>query len=99
MTRACYAPHSRYTPLWRKHMLTLTRRSLVATAVLSPFTAQAQQGWPSGTIRIVVPFPAGGSVDTISRLVQTGLQQRLSANVIVENRPGASGSTGAGAVA
>jgi tripartite-type tricarboxylate transporter receptor subunit TctC len=80
-------------------MIELTRRSLVATAVLSPFAAQAQQGWPSGTIRIVVPFPAGGSVDTISRLVQTGLQQRLGANVIVENRPGASGSTGAGAVA
>jgi tripartite-type tricarboxylate transporter receptor subunit TctC len=80
-------------------MAKLTRRSLIATAVLTPFVAQAQQAWPSGTIRIVVPFPAGGSVDTISRLVQTGLQQRLGANVIVENRPGASGSTGAGAVA
>jgi tripartite-type tricarboxylate transporter receptor subunit TctC len=80
-------------------MVELTRRSLVASALLSPLAAQAQQGWPSGTIRIVVPFPAGGSVDTISRLVQTGLQQRLGANVIVENRPGASGSTGAGSVA
>lgn len=80
-------------------MQKLTRRTLIATAVLSPMVARAQQGWPSGTIRIVVPFPAGGSVDTISRLVQTGLQQRLGANVIVENRPGASGSTGAGAVA
>jgi tripartite-type tricarboxylate transporter receptor subunit TctC len=53
-------------------MVELTRRSLVASALLSPLAAQAQQGWPSGTIRIVVPFPAGGSVDTISRLVQTG---------------------------
>ena len=80
-------------------MAQLTRRSLVATALLSPLAAQAQATWPSGIIRIVVPFPAGGSVDTISRLVQTGLQQRLGANVIVENQPGASGSTGAGAVA
>jgi tripartite-type tricarboxylate transporter receptor subunit TctC len=80
-------------------MFHLTRRSLVAAAVLTPFAADAQSPWPSGTIRIVVPFPAGGSVDTISRLVQTGLQQRLGANVIVENRPGASGSTGSGAVA
>jgi tripartite-type tricarboxylate transporter receptor subunit TctC len=47
----------------------------------------------------VVPFPAGGSVDTISRLVQNGLQQRLGANVIVDNRPGASGSTGSAMVA
>jgi len=80
-------------------MTELTRRSLVAAAVLSPLAARAQTPWPSGTIRIVVPFPAGGSVDTISRLVQTGLQQRLGANVIVENRPGASGSTGSGAAA
>ncbi len=80
-------------------MAELTRRSLVAAAALSPLAARAQSAWPSGTIRIVVPFPAGGSVDTISRLVQTGLQQRLGANVIVENRPGASGSTGSGAVA
>jgi len=80
-------------------MVELTRRSLIATALSSPLAAQAQAAWPSGTIRIVVPFPAGGSVDTISRLVQTGLQQRLGANVIVENRPGASGSMGSGAVA
>jgi tripartite-type tricarboxylate transporter receptor subunit TctC len=85
----------------------LTRRSLVATARISPFAAYAkayaqayaQAAWPSGTIRIVVPFPAGGSVDTISRLVQTGLQQRLGVNIIVENRPGASGSTGSAAAA
>jgi tripartite-type tricarboxylate transporter receptor subunit TctC len=77
----------------------LTRRSLVASALLSPFAAHAQPAWPSGIIRIVVPFPAGGSVDTISRLVQTGLQQRLGANVIIENRTGASGSTGSAAVA
>src|SRR5215471_10112060 len=80
-----------------------TRRSFVAAALLSPFAAHAQAlaqaAWPSGTIRIVVPFAAGGSVDTISRLVQTGLQQRLGVNVIVENRPGASGSMGSGAVA
>lgn len=80
-------------------MAELTRRSLVAASLLSPLAAHAQTAWPSGTIRIVVPFPAGGSVDTISRLAQTGLQQRLGANVIVENRPGASGSTGSGAVA
>jgi tripartite-type tricarboxylate transporter receptor subunit TctC len=84
-------------------MTELTRRSLVATTLVSPFAAYAkayaQTSWPSGTIRIVVPFPAGGTVDTISRLAQTGLQQRLGVNVIVENRPGASGSTGSGAVA
>jgi tripartite-type tricarboxylate transporter receptor subunit TctC len=84
-------------------MTQLTRRSFAAAALLAPLAsrapARAETAWPSGTIRIVVPFPAGGSVDTISRLVQTGLQQRLGATVIIENRPGASGSTGSGMAA
>jgi tripartite-type tricarboxylate transporter receptor subunit TctC len=84
-------------------MTQLTRRLFAAVALAAPFMAQtrtcAEPAWPSGAIRIVVPFPAGGSVDTISRLAASGLQQRLGVPVIVENRPGASGSTGSGAVA
>jgi tripartite-type tricarboxylate transporter receptor subunit TctC len=76
----------------------LTRRSLVLAGAALPFAARAQ-GWPSGVIRIVVPFPPGGSVDAIARTVQPGLQQRLGATVIVENRPGGSGSIGAAGVA
>jgi tripartite-type tricarboxylate transporter receptor subunit TctC len=76
----------------------LTRRSVVLGAIASPFAAHAQS-WPSGTIRIIVPFPAGGSVDAVARLAQAGLQQRLGVNVIVENRPGASGSAGTAMVA
>jgi tripartite-type tricarboxylate transporter receptor subunit TctC len=79
-------------------MSKLTRRVVVAAGVLAPFVARAQS-WPSGTIRIVVPFPAGGSVDAISRMVQPILQQRLGVNVIIENKPGASGSTGSAIVA
>ena len=44
-------------------MPNLTRRSVVAGALLVPFVARAQT-WPSGPIRIIVPYPAGGSVDT-----------------------------------
>ncbi|HEX8167729.1 MAG TPA: tripartite tricarboxylate transporter substrate binding protein [Beijerinckiaceae bacterium] len=79
-------------------MPTLTRRSLMLAGATLPFAARAQ-GWPSGIIRIIVPFPPGGSVDAIARMVQPGLQQRLGATVIVENRPGSSGSIGAAAVA
>ena len=79
-------------------MLTLTRRSALLAGAALPFAARAQ-GWPSGIIRIIVPFPPGGSVDAIARMVQPGLQQRLGATVIVENRPGSSGSIGAAAVA
>jgi tripartite-type tricarboxylate transporter receptor subunit TctC len=79
-------------------MSRLTRRSLVLGAMLAPLPAHAQN-WPSGPIRIVVPFPPGASVDAVGRLAAAGLQQRLGATVVVENRPGASGSTGSAAVA
>ena len=71
-------------------MSRITRRAVVAGAVLAPFAARAQ----TGPIRIIVPYPAGGSVDALARLAQAGLQQRLGATIIVENRSGASGSTG-----
>jgi tripartite-type tricarboxylate transporter receptor subunit TctC len=79
-------------------MARLTRRSVVAATVLAPFVARAQS-WPSGPIKIIVPFPPGASVDAVGRLASTGLQQRLGASVIVENHPGASGSIGSAQVA
>src|SRR5438552_4275794 len=79
-------------------MSRLTRRSVVLGAMLAPLSAQAQN-WPSGPIRIVVPFPAGASADAVGRLAAAGLQPRLGTNVIVENRPGASGSMGTAVVA
>ena len=52
-----------------------------------------------GADPIVVPFPAGASVDAVGRLASAGLQQRLGVTVVVENRPGASGSSGSALVA
>ncbi len=81
---------------------TITRRSLVLAAAAVPFAggAQAQTpDWPNGVIKIVVPFPPGGSVDPIARMAQPGLQQKLNATIVVENRPGSSGSLGTGLVA
>ncbi len=80
--------------------MAFTRRTLLAGAALAPFATQAfAQGWPSGAIRIVVPFPPGGSTDVVARLIQTGMQQRLGQTVTVENRSGASGSAGTAMVA
>lgn len=72
---------------------------LGAAALLSPHVARGQSNWPNGPIRIVVPFPPGGSVDTIARLVQAHLQETLGVPIIVESRAGASGSVGTGSVA
>ncbi len=76
----------------------LTRRSIVAAGVLAPVAAWAQSS-PSKMIRIINPFPAGGASDAIARLLQPGLQDRLGATIVVENRPGASASIGATVVA
>jgi tripartite-type tricarboxylate transporter receptor subunit TctC len=76
----------------------LTRRSVVAAGVLAPVAAWAQSS-PSKMIRIINPFPAGGASDAIARLLQPGLQDRLGATIVVENRPGASTSIGATVVA
>jgi tripartite-type tricarboxylate transporter receptor subunit TctC len=81
-------------------MTTLTRRSLVLGAMAAPFAGSAlAQPTTSNVTRIVVPFPPGGTVDPIARMVQPGLQQRLGTTIIIENRPGASGSIGAAQVA
>src|SRR5262245_61090279 len=81
--------------------MTLTRRSLVLAGIAAPLAAPGvarAQSWPSGPVRIVVAYPPGGSTDAIMRLVQPGLQQRLGATVVIENRSGASGSVGTAAV-
>jgi tripartite-type tricarboxylate transporter receptor subunit TctC len=75
----------------------LTRRSMIAAALLAPVAARAQ-GVPA-TIRIINPQPPGGASDSVARLLQPGLRQRLGTSLIVENRPGASSSIGATLVA
>ena len=79
-------------------MAMLSRRSILISTLLTPLAARAQS-WPSGPIRIIVPFPPGGSVDAVARLAQAGLTQRLGTSIVIENRTGASGSTGSAVVA
>jgi tripartite-type tricarboxylate transporter receptor subunit TctC len=70
-------------------------------APLAAYAPAHAQGWPAPgtTIKVIVPFPPGGSVDAIARLLQPGLQQRLGATMIIDNRTGASGSIGTDMVA
>jgi tripartite-type tricarboxylate transporter receptor subunit TctC len=82
-------------------MSKVTRRAVLGAAAV-PFAlsgAARAQSWPNGPIRFVVPFPPGGSTDALARIVQTGMQQRLGVNVIIENKAGASGAAGTTTVA
>lgn len=76
----------------------MNRRSLLALAaggVLTPAVAPRAQAWPERPIRLVVPWPPGGSTDTIARIFQPRLSELLGRPVIIDNRGGASGSIGA----
>jgi tripartite-type tricarboxylate transporter receptor subunit TctC len=85
-------------------MHNVNRRQLVlgslgagfAAALSSPALAQA---WPSKALRIVVPYPPGGSSDIIARAISQALAEALKQSVIVENRAGANGNLGADLVA
>jgi tripartite-type tricarboxylate transporter receptor subunit TctC len=78
----------------------MQRRSVLCLLAAGAMPAAfAQAAWPSQPIRMVVPYPAGGGTDFFARLVAPGMGEVLGQTVIVENRPGASGSIGATAVA
>jgi tripartite-type tricarboxylate transporter receptor subunit TctC len=63
----------------------------LALALFACAGVQAQSGWPSRPVRILVPYPAGGSTDILTRLFAQRLSESLSQPVVVENRGGASG--------
>ena len=67
-------------------------------AFLAAATAVHAQEWPAKPVRIVVPFPAGGSADLMPRIVAEKLTEKWAQPVIVDNRPGAAGNIGADAV-
>jgi len=71
---------------------------LVCTALLVALPVAAQD-WPSKPVRFIVPFPPGGSVDPLARLLGAKLGDDLKQQFIVENRPGAGGSIGTAAAA
>ena len=66
-----------------------------AAGLFAPSVVRAQGMWPERPIRVIVPFPPGGSTDTIARILQPKLRRLLGKPVVVENRGGASGSVGA----
>ena len=71
----------------------------ILTLCMSPAPAQTtpgrdSQAYPSKVIRLIVPWPAGGTTDIVGRIVGQKLSESLGPAVVVDNRPGASGSVG-----
>jgi tripartite-type tricarboxylate transporter receptor subunit TctC len=70
----------------------------IVAALASPLAVHAQ-AWPAKPVRIIVPFPAGGTSDVLARTLGQKLNEAWGQPVVVENRPGANGNIGANAVA
>jgi tripartite-type tricarboxylate transporter receptor subunit TctC len=80
-----------------QHPSSLSRRIVIgALAALGLPAVHAQVGdaYPRQAIRIVVPYPPGGATDTLGRMIATKLQEAWGQSVVVENKPGASGTIG-----
>ena len=78
----------------RRHFL----GGAAALGAAAHLPAWAQSAWPARTVRIVVPYPPGGSSDIISRILAPRLGEALKQTVVIENKPGANGNLGAGFV-
>jgi len=75
----------------RRTLLAATAASLAAPAV-----ARAQSGdWPKGPIRVVVPFPPGGTTDPVARLLAAKVSENTGWQTVIDNKPGAAGAIGA----
>ena len=74
-------------------------RSAAALILVAACAHAIAQGYPAGPVRVIVPFPAGGGVDTMGRLLGRKLTESLNRQFVIENRPGANGMIGSEAVA
>ncbi|CAG2137262.1 Bug family tripartite tricarboxylate transporter substrate binding protein [Cupriavidus plantarum] len=96
-------PSLRHPSLRRRALTAATRVAGIAGAVAVGFaacfagSAQASgaTNWPTKAVSVVVPFPAGGSTDTIARMLAQPLNEKLGQPFVVDNRPGATGAIGA----
>jgi tripartite-type tricarboxylate transporter receptor subunit TctC len=82
-------------------MTILRRRALLAGAAAATFAAPAwtEGEWPKGSIRIIVPFPPGGSTDPVARIIQARLIETTGWHIIIENKPGGTGAVGSAVAA
>lgn len=75
----------------KRHFLTV---SLAAAACLATLPTHAQTAWPTKPIRLIVPYAAGGPVDSLARAIAPKLGEQLGQSIIIDNKAGASGTIG-----
>jgi tripartite-type tricarboxylate transporter receptor subunit TctC len=91
--------HQETTPMHRSRFLHSVLAATAAGLLSTPLLATAADQWPSKPIRLVVPYPPGGSSDIIARAIGKLVSEDLKQTVVIENKPGANGNLGAEFVA
>jgi tripartite-type tricarboxylate transporter receptor subunit TctC len=83
---------------FRRGRLLVGRTAIILALCLSASSPARADGYPDRTVKIIVPFPAGGTADAVPRLVADWLSRKWGQPVVIENRTGAAGNIGAEAV-
>lgn len=83
----------------RKHFIRAALRTAFGAATLAMATSGFAQSYPSKPVRVVIPFPPGGTLDTVGRMLAQKLGEQMGQNFIVENKPGGNGVIGGDTVA
>ena len=86
-------------PLGRARRTALSYRALLLCVLASLGPSAAAQNYPQRPVRVVVPYPPGGTVDVVARVVAQGLGEQLGHNFVIDNRSGANGTLGSHLVA
>src|SRR6266480_3577342 len=73
--------------------------AMIAAALLAASAGASGQNYPERPVRVLIAFPAGGTIDTLGRILAQKLTEAWGQNVVIENRPGAGGNIGAAAAA
>jgi tripartite-type tricarboxylate transporter receptor subunit TctC len=77
-----------------KHLFTAMLFIAASTGLATPGARAEATAWPDKPLRMIVPFPPGGGADTVARLLSKSIGDRIGKPVIVENKPGATGTMG-----
>jgi len=73
--------------------------ALIGASIMAPHAVFGQSAYPDRVVTLVVPFPPGGSIDLIARILAREISAKTGANIVVDNKPGAGGQLGASYVA
>ncbi len=81
------------------YLLSIIKVSIFGLIALNSIGSQAQTGYPNKPIKLIVPFPPGGLIDNVARLITPALSTELGQTIVIENKSGAGGNLGAAEVA